>query len=101
LNRYVQLACLPDPRLAGFPTKYGETVWAVGFGTLKFMGDSAEVLQNVNFTLYNGAIQCSQVAPEAAKDWNSQICAGTKSGFYYCFILIKEKYKICSLSFHR
>lgn len=85
LGPSIQIACLPDPsentNTTGsyYPTKYGQDIYAMGFGSL---GDSNPIrypnsLQNVKLTLYNGAAQCWQVAIGVPKNWDSQLCAGT------------------------
>ena len=42
-------------------------------------GDMATTLNNVKLTVYDSTV-CKDVAVKAAKNWNSQICAGDTTG---------------------
>jgi secreted trypsin-like serine protease len=62
LDRNVQIVCLPNPKVHNYPGTTGIPAFAVGWGTLYSDGPTSNTLQNVKFTLYDGAY-CENVAP--------------------------------------
>lgn len=76
LTENIQIACLPNPAIYNYPTKFGSAVYAIGWGALKYQGSSSDVLYNVKMTLYDGWYDCAQVAINLEKDWDAQLCAG-------------------------
>lgn len=86
LNDYVQLACLPDPKQSGYPTRAGVEAYAIGWGSLDAESESMpQVLQNVALELLDSKTQCfvaddDQDGQHALFDWNLQVCAGRLEG---------------------
>jgi acrosin len=78
LSDSIQPACLPNQNLNEYPPDNVDA-WAVGWGTLKFGGESPQKLQNVKLQVYNGSM-CMRVSYDVKKDWQRQICAGYYDG---------------------
>ena len=76
LSERVQLACLPDPKQPGYPSKVDVSAYANGWGTLDNYGEmTPDVLQNVEITVFDSQA-CENVIPSMPKNWTNQICAG-------------------------
>ncbi|RNA00585.1 Transmembrane protease serine, partial [Brachionus plicatilis] len=74
LNRYIQVACLPEkthPEKSLLSKLFG---YVAGFSSA---GSSFTtwVQQNIKLDFYNSSM-CESVQPEKEKNWNLQICAG-------------------------
>lgn len=77
LNKYVELACLPTSNYVISPNTPGI---AVGWGlTENNATATSKILNEVTLIIYDGSA-CNNTAPEAIKNWNSQICAGDLNG---------------------
>lgn len=74
LNKFVQLACLPDPSIKIYPTKQNIEAYAIGWGDVSERGYSPNSLHNVLITIYNNSM-CSNVSTDR-NDWDTQVCAG-------------------------
>lgn len=88
LNEYIQIACLPDPRLGTYPPSSDVAAFIAGWGTLSSGGAVPDQLNNVKITIYDGANDCSQVLPSIQKNWDSEICAGMDAKFSEILCLI-------------
>lgn len=76
LNESIQITCLPNPSNGlVYPVSSPVDSWAVGWGTLSYLGKSPDVLHNVKLTVYDET-KCSFVSVGVDKNWKSQICAG-------------------------
>lgn len=77
LGPEIQIACLPDPKKGPeYPNKYGQDVWAVGFGKIDPSSQNASsTLQSVKLILYDGSKESVCYLHEK-NDWSSQLCAG-------------------------
>lgn len=75
LNRNIQIACLPDPKLLNYPTFVDVDAWVVGWGTLSYHGSLPDSLNNVKIRLYDNE-KCSNVFAQYAISYDSQLCAG-------------------------
>ena len=79
LNDNIQLACLPDPNIPGYPTKYGIDAFATGWGSLDEAADEyPDQLQNVILEILD-----PDTCPKTElydNDWNTQICSGYLAG---------------------
>ncbi|CAF1021331.1 unnamed protein product [Brachionus calyciflorus] len=78
-NRFIQPACLPNPKINIYPVKENITSYAAGWGTLSSGGDLPETLQNVKLTVYNESF-CESVGFGMEKNWTTQICSGELEG---------------------
>lgn len=80
MNEYIQIACLPDPQISGYPIASNQDAYAVGWGTTSSGATTTpNTLQNTKITVYNSSM-CSNVLPSISKNWQSQICAGSLGG---------------------
>lgn len=80
LDRYVQIACLPDPTLEVYPASAGVKGYIAGWGIIKSSPKIyPQYLQNANITIFDRRA-CSNVMRSMTKDWNAQICAGDWNG---------------------
>lgn len=80
LNDYVQIACLPNPKLKVYPTKTNISAYALGWGVLDYdLQTFPQSLQNVVITIYNGSL-CENSTEGMHPNWDSQICAGEYDG---------------------
>ncbi|RNA04047.1 serine protease easter, partial [Brachionus plicatilis] len=74
LDRYIQVACLPEktnPEKSLLSKLFG---YVAGFSSAGSSFNSW-VQQNIKLDLYNSSM-CESVQPEKEKNWNVQICAG-------------------------
>lgn len=78
LSKYTQIACLPDYKIANYPTQTNIPGYIVGWGDLYGNRTYSNILQNAQVTVYNSSA-CGAVFPSVKKNWNSQICAGISS----------------------
>lgn len=78
LSRKVQVACLPVDPSTDYPSPV-RTCYAAGWGTLASGGSLPTNLNEVDLLVYSSN-DCRFVDTQSTKNWNSQICAGDKSG---------------------
>ena len=86
LGRRIQIACLPESSKIGYPTQFGQEVWAMGFGDKQFNGTDSENLLNVKLTHYDPKIYCKNVLKSFTKNWATQLCVGNISFNFKHFI---------------
>jgi hypothetical protein len=79
LNEFVQIACLPNPATAYYPSVTNVSGWLNGVGDLYGNGTFPNVIYNTKLTVFDST-QCGGVFPTVAKDWNAQMCVGDLSG---------------------
>lgn len=78
LSPKVQVACLPVDPSTRYPSPV-RACYAAGWGTLASGGSLPKRLNEVDLLIY-GSNDCQFVDTSSTKNWNSQICAGDKSG---------------------
>ena len=79
LNKYIQLACLPNPKTKVYPVKEDIDGVTMGWGTVFSGGPTSNQLKNVKLTIYKGPT-CNDVVKNYPKNWTAQLCAGDLNG---------------------
>ena len=76
LNRYIQIACLPNKTSNKIPDEAWDkqSLYIAGFSSAGSSYTNWE-LQNLKFDMYNSSM-CDIVKPNVTKNWDKQFCAG-------------------------
>ena len=76
LNRYIQIACLPNNTSNRIPDVAWDkqSLYTAGFSSAG-SSFSTWVLQNLRFDMYNASM-CDRVQPNITRNWDKQFCAG-------------------------